>query len=70
MPTRAAPFVTLGGGRGEVWHDGNLTRHDTGYPSSSEGEEDDQEEVPFEQKVQFTEKVRRLTNEGLTKLVK
>jgi len=26
--------------------------------------------VPFEKKVNFTEKVRRLTNEGLTKLVK
>ena len=26
--------------------------------------------VPFEKKVQFTEKVRRLTNDGLTKLVK
>ena len=26
--------------------------------------------VPFEKKVQFTEKVRRLTNEGLTRLVK
>jgi hypothetical protein len=26
--------------------------------------------VTFEQKVQFTEKVRRLTNEGLTRLVK
>jgi hypothetical protein len=38
--------------------------------SGSEGEEEDQDEVPFEQKVQFTEKVRRLTNEGLTKLVK
>mmetsp|Transcript_17466 Transcript_17466/g.29392 ORF Transcript_17466/g.29392 Transcript_17466/m.29392 type:complete len:262 (-) Transcript_17466:44-829(-) len=36
--------------------------------SGSDAEEDD--EVPFEQKVQFTEKVRRLTNEGLTKLVK
>jgi hypothetical protein len=38
--------------------------------SGSEGEEEDADEVPFEQKVQFTEKVRRLTNEGLTKLVK
>ena len=26
--------------------------------------------VPFEKKVQFTEQVRRLTNDGLTKLVK
>jgi hypothetical protein len=26
--------------------------------------------VPFEKKVSFTEKVRRLTNEGLTRLVK
>lgn len=32
--------------------------------------EEEPDEVPFEQKVQFTEKVRRLTNEGLTKLVK
>ena len=38
--------------------------------SGSDGEEEDQDEVPFEQKVQFTEKVRRLTNDGLTKLVK
>lgn len=38
--------------------------------SGSENEEEDADEVPFEQKVQFTEKVRRLTNEGLTKLVK
>jgi hypothetical protein len=38
--------------------------------SGSENEEEDVDEVPFEQKVQFTEKVRRLTNEGLTKLVK
>jgi len=37
--------------------------------SGSDGEEE-ADEVPFEQKVQFTEKVRRLTNEGLTKLVK
>lgn len=33
-------------------------------------EEDEVEEVPFERKVGFTEKVRRLTNDGLTKLVK
>ena len=38
--------------------------------SGSDNEEEDADEVPFEQKVQFTEKVRRLTNEGLTKLVK
>ena len=38
--------------------------------SGSENEDDDVDDVPFEQKVQFTEKVRRLTNEGLTKLVK
>lgn len=37
---------------------------------SGSDEEEDADEVPFEQKVQFTEKVRRLTNEGLTKLVK
>ena len=37
--------------------------------SESEGEQE-QEDVPFETKVQFTEKVRRLTNEGLTRLVK
>jgi hypothetical protein len=30
----------------------------------------DAEEVSFELKVQFTEKVRRLTNDGLTRLVK
>lgn len=30
----------------------------------------DTEDVPFEEKVQFTEKVRRLTNEGLTRLVR
>ena len=28
-----------------------------------------EEEVSFEDKVAFTEKVRRLTNEGLTRLV-
>jgi hypothetical protein len=38
--------------------------------SDSEEDEEDADEVPFEQKVQFTEKVRRLTNDGLTKLVK
>lgn len=44
---------------------------DNGNKSASGSEDDeDAEEVPFEQKVQFTEKVRRLTNEGLTKLVK
>ena len=36
----------------------------------SESSDSDGDEVPFEQKVQFTEKVRRLTNEGLTRLVK
>ena len=40
--------------------------HENGEPE----EEDEEEEVPFERKVAFTEKVRRLTNEGLTKLVK
>ena len=30
----------------------------------------DADEVPFEEKVAFTEKVRRLTNEGLTRLVR
>jgi hypothetical protein len=44
---------------------------DNGNKSGSgSDDEEDAEEVPFEQKVQFTEKVRRLTNEGLTKLVK
>jgi hypothetical protein len=40
-----------------------------GNPEDEE-EEEEEEEVPFEKKVQFTEKVRRLTNEGLTRLVK
>lgn len=35
-----------------------------------EEEEEESEEVPFEKKVAFTEKVRRLTNDGLTRLVK
>lgn len=30
---------------------------------------DDEDEVSFEEKVAFTEKVRRLTNQGLTRLV-
>ena len=38
--------------------------------SEGEGSEENEDEVPFENKVQFTEKVRRLTNDGLTKLVK
>ena len=33
-------------------------------------DDSDAEEVSFELKVQFTEKVRRLTNDGLTRLVK
>ena len=41
-----------------------------GVDSENEDEEEEVEEVPFEKKVNFTEKVRRLTNEGLTKLVK
>lgn len=36
----------------------------------SESDESEAEGVSFEAKVQFTEKVRRLTNEGLTRLVK
>ena len=44
---------------------------DSEHKSESDGEEDDgADEVAFETKVQFTEKVRRLTNEGLTRLVK
>ena len=45
---------------------------DSGSGKSGSGSDNEEEadEVPFEQKVQFTEKVRRLTNEGLTKLVK
>lgn len=42
----------------------------SGSGSGSENEEEEADEVPFEQKVQFTEKVRRLTNDGLTRLVK
>ena len=41
-----------------------------GGDSENDDEEEEVEEVPFEKKVNFTEKVRRLTNEGLTKLVK
>ena len=36
----------------------------------SGGDEEEDEDVTFEDKVAFTEKVRRLTNEGLTRLVK
>ena len=36
----------------------------------SDGDGDGEEDVTFEGKVAFTEKVRRLTNEGLTRLVK
>lgn len=38
--------------------------------NKSESEQTDTDEVPFEEKVAFTEKVRRLTNEGLTRLVR
>ena len=41
-----------------------------GGEGSDNDEDDEVEEVPFEKKVQFTEKVRRLTNDGLTRLVK
>ncbi|CDW88525.1 bromodomain containing protein [Stylonychia lemnae] len=41
-----------------------------GDKSDNENDDEDVEDVPFEKKVHFTEKVRRLTNEGLTKLVK
>ena len=41
-----------------------------GGDEDEEEEEEGVDEVPFEKKVQFTEKVRRLTNEGLTRLVK
>lgn len=37
---------------------------------SESDEPTDADEVPFEEKVAFTEKVRRLTNEGLTRLVR
>jgi len=43
---------------------------DAGGEEEDEEEEEAADEVPFEKKVQFTEKVRRLTNEGLTRLVK
>eukprot|EP00347_Sterkiella_histriomuscorum_P019573 403341119 len=56
---------------------GNKKREETKRNGESDGEGDgngdedeDIEEVPFERKVHFTEKVRRLTNEGLTRLVK
>ena len=49
-------------------NDGNNS--DESKSASGSEEEEQNDEVPFEQKVQFTEKVRRLTNEGLTKLVK
>ena len=44
---------------------------ESGSENGSASEDNsDKDEVNFEQKVQFTEKVRRLTNDGLTKLVK
>jgi hypothetical protein len=42
----------------------------TAAAEGPDDDEDEAEEVPFEKKVSFTEKVRRLTNDGLTKLVK
>ena len=38
--------------------------------NKSDSDTADAEDVPFEEKVAFTEKVRRLTNEGLTRLVR
>ena len=38
--------------------------------NKSDSEQTEADEVPFEEKVAFTEKVRRLTNEGLTRLVR
>ena len=37
--------------------------------TSGKPEKEEVEEVSFEEKVAFTEKVRRLTNQGLTRLV-
>lgn len=52
--------------------DGENEEMNEGVESSKEEKESESEtdEVSFEDKVAFTEKVRRLTNEGLTKLVK
>ena len=38
--------------------------------NKSDSDQSDADEVSFEEKVAFTEKVRRLTNEGLTRLVR
>ena len=38
--------------------------------AKSDSEQSESDEVSFEDKVAFTEKVRRLTNEGLTRLVR
>ena len=43
---------------------------DSDDKKDKESDMSDSEDVSFEDKVAFTEKVRRLTNEGLTKLVK
>lgn len=49
----------------------NKKKEDSKVAGDSDNEdEEESEDVPFEKKVNFTEKVRRLTNEGLTKLVK
>ena len=55
---------TAGGDDAEMNEDVESAEEDA-KESESEGDE-----VSFEDKVAFTEKVRRLTNEGLTKLVK
>ena len=46
----------------------NSAKEELGLTSGKEKNED-LEEVSFEEKVAFTEKVRRLTNQGLTRLV-
>ena len=58
------------GGKGAAKKKKEETKKGGGGDSENEEEEEEVEEVPFEKKVNFTEKVRRLTNEGLTKLVK
>ena len=42
----------------------------SGSKSGSENEEEEADDVPLEQKVQFDKKVRRLTNKQLNNLVK
>ena len=47
----------------------NEAKEELQLSSKSRGGVEEQEEVSFEDKVSFTEKVRRLTNQGLTRLV-